>query len=96
MYIHAIDGCSQMGLETHDLMQRRTQQLLAGTNQALCQICVGDYGQLGGVKLVAPFSTDQLSKLEKESKVKKRLQGSCQTCIFGKEGVLTKCLCDSE
>ena len=36
VYIHAIDECSQMGLETHDLMQRRTQQLLAGTNRALC------------------------------------------------------------
>ena len=47
VYIYAIDECSQMGIETHDLMQRRTQQLLAGTNRALCQICVGDYGQLG-------------------------------------------------
>ena len=66
-------------------MRRRTRQLLVGTSRVLCQICVGDYGKSEGIKLVVPFSTDQLSKLEKEEKAKRVIERLCQTCIFGGE-----------
>lgn len=65
-------------------MQQYTQQLLAGGNRALCQICEEDYGQLGGIKLIASFSTDQISKFEKKLR-EKMLKGHVKLTYSGKK-----------
>ena len=41
---------------------------MKGQSRALCTLLVGDYGQLGGVRLVAPFSPSQLGELLGEKK----------------------------